>query len=394
MPFVRLRKGHAKPLWNRHPWVYRGAVQAESPGLLPGDVVDVQDPSGGFMGRGFWNGLSSIAVRIMAWDRDEEIGPDLFRRRIRAAAGLRKRLGVCDAATGYRLVHSEGDGLPGLVVDRYADFLCVQAGTAGMHRRLDEILDALEAEVAPAGIVSRPDPHFAGLEGFAPREGVLRGRGPGAPVEIMENGVRFEVDLEGGQKTGFYYDQRENRLRVAGLSAGLRILDVCSYTGAFALCSVLRGGASAAVCIETSQAAAAAAERNASLNSAGMVEVRRADASIELKAIASSGEAFDVAVTDPPKFVHSQDGLEDGLRAYKALNRLAMQALARPGLLAACSCSGLVGDQDFERMLMKAAIEAGRDIRVIERRGQAPDHPVSPACPESRYLKCFLCAID
>ncbi len=394
MASVLVRKGHAKPLWAGHPWVFRGAIARVEGGPEPGDLVDVRDASEAFIGRGYWNPNSNITVRILTRDEKEAVDAGFFLGRIGRAAEMRRRLGIPACSDSYRLVHGEGDSIPGLVVDKYGDWLCVQPGTLGINLRLDLVLDALEETFSPSGILARPDPHFAGIEGFEPPEGVLRGSAPAGPVTIAENGVRFEVDLSGGQKTGFYFDQRDNRMRVAGLSGDARVLDCCSYTGAFAIYCRVRGACRGALAVEASPPAVAAARRNVALNSADGVEVIRADVSVCLKALASEGRRFDVVVTDPPKFVHKAQGLEDGVKAYRALNRLALRVVEAGGFLAACSCSGLLSEERFERMLAEAAADAGRSVRIVERRGQAPDHPVNPACPESRYLKCFICAVD
>ncbi|MHC4601437.1 MAG: class I SAM-dependent rRNA methyltransferase [Planctomycetota bacterium] len=394
MATVRIRKGRAKPLWSRHPWVFSGAIQKTRGSFEQGDIVDVEDVSGRFIGRGYINQKSNITVRILTWNRDEQIGYRFFRQKILRAAELRKNLGFPDRGDGYRLVHSEGDGLPGLIVDRYCDRLVVQVGTLGLKRYRDDILDALEDILEPKGILGRTDPHFAELEGFEAEDGLLRGESPDGPVVIQENGMRFAVDLLEGQKTGFYFDQRENRLRVSEFSRGKRVLDCFTYSGAFALYCALRGEARQTFGIESSAPALEMAERNLDLNDNPNVVILQGEVFWELQNLVNRGEIFDIVVTDPPKFVHTWDGLDKGLQAYKVLNTMAMLILDEGGLLVACSCSGIVEEEVFERLLMDCAVEAKRDLTIIERRSQAVDHPVSPACPESRYLKCYLCMVS
>ncbi|MHC4781361.1 MAG: class I SAM-dependent rRNA methyltransferase [Planctomycetota bacterium] len=232
MATVRIRKGRAKPLWSRHPWVFSGAIQKTRGSFDQGDIVDVEDVSGRFIGRGYINQKSNITVRILTWNRDEQIGYRFFRQKILKAAELRRNLGFPENGDGYRLVHSEGDGLPGLIVDRYADHLVVQIGTLGLKKFREDILDALEDILEPKGIIGRTDPHFAELEGFDVEDGLLRGSAPDECAVINENGIRFAVDLQEGQKTGFYFDQRENRLRISQFAQRKRVLDCFTYSGA------------------------------------------------------------------------------------------------------------------------------------------------------------------
>jgi len=393
MATVRIKKGRAKPLWSRHPWVFSGAIHRTKGNFEPGDLVDVEDISGRFIGRGYINPNSNIMVRILTWDQDEQIGYRFFRQKLLRSVEVRRNLGFPGQATGYRLVYSEGDGLPGLIVDRYGDYLSVQLTTLGMHRYRDDILDALEDIIEPRGIVGRTDPHFAELEGFDVEDGLLRGEAPPSPYVIEENGIKYAVDILGGQKTGFYFDQRENRKRVAEFAKDKRVLDCFTYTGAFALTASILGGARQTYGVESSAPALEMAEHNLELNGNPNVVILQGEVFWEIQNLVNRGEIFDIVITDPPKFVHSWEGLEKGLQAYKVLNTMAMLLLDEGALLVACSCSGIVEEEVFERLLMDCAVEAKRDLRILERRSQAVDHPVSPACPESRYLKCYICMV-
>ncbi|MBN1945584.1 MAG: class I SAM-dependent rRNA methyltransferase [Bradymonadales bacterium] len=390
---IRIRKGRARPLWGHHPWVYSGAIQSLSDEVPPGEPVEIEDASGQFIGRGYCNPHSTIAARILTWDQQEAIDAAFFRRRISRAVEVRRALGLPEIATGYRLIHSEGDLLSGVVVDRYADYLVVQIGTAGMERLKEPLLQALQEELSPAGILGRSPAAFAELERFKPVEGLLAGAAPDGPVIIEEHGIRFQVDLVGGQKTGFYFDQRENRRRVAELASGRSLLDCFCYSGAFSMYSAIPGRARRVVAIDSSPVAIDLLGRNLSLNGDPAVTAIQGDVGSVLQEMLQGDQRFDLVVLDPPKLVQSVRHLEKGLTAYRRLNTLAMRILARPGLLVSCSCSGVVDEALFERMLGESALAAGREVRIVERRSQGVDHPVSPSCPESRYLKCYLCHV-
>ncbi|MCI0340681.1 MAG: class I SAM-dependent rRNA methyltransferase [Planctomycetales bacterium] len=392
MATVVLRKGKVKPAWLRHPWVYAASVAKIRGDPKPGDLVEVEDPNGEFIGRGYYNPRSTIAVRLLTWQPEEEVDSRFFRRRIAQASALRQSLSIPKGTSAFRLVHSEGDGLPGLVVDRYADHLVVQLSALGMDRQADAILDALEEVFSPAGIYGRPDAHACELEGIPGRAGVLRGKPPPEEVLVEEHGLKFAVDVVAGQKTGFFCDQRENRARVGELAAKRRVMDCFAYTGAFAL-HAARGGAREVFAFESSPEALKLAGRNRELNGTPNITILQGEVFWELQNLVNRGERFDLLVLDPPKFVRDRDTLEKGVQGYKVLNTLGIALLTEGGLLVTCSCSGLVDEETFERTLMGAAIEAGREIQVVERRSQPGDHPVVPACPESRYLKCYVCLV-
>lgn len=391
LPQIVLKKGKAKPVEARHPWIFAASVGKVRGDPRPGDLVEVCDPAGTFVGTGYYNPRSQIVVRILSWDQAEEITPGFVKRRLAQAMALRDRIGIPARTDAYRLVHSEGDGLPGLVVDRYGDWLAVQVSTAGMDKQAEAILEGLEEICAPKGIYGRPDSHACELEGIAPRAGLLRGEAPPPEIIVREDGIRFAVDLVNGQKTGFYCDQRDNRRRVGELATGRRVLDAFSYSGGFAL-HAAKGGARQVIAFESAAEALALAGRNRQLNDA-TVTLLQGEVFWELQNLVHRGEKFGIVVLDPPKFVRDRDGLGKGLDGYRTINTLGAMLTEPGGILVTCSCSGLVTEDLFTEVLLQASMEAGREIQVLERRGQPPDHPVALGCPEGRYLKCLVCAV-
>jgi 23S rRNA (cytosine1962-C5)-methyltransferase len=378
----------------RHPWIFSGALAHVAGEPEAGAEVDVLGPGGDFLGRGLFNPHSQIRVRLYT-SKDEPLDAAFFASRVRAAVRLRRDvLDVGDPEGACRMVFSEGDHLSGLTVDRYGPHLVVLLTGLGISRRLDPILDALEEELRPEGIVLRTEKGMAEEEGLILEDGLLRGRLPEAPIEVREGDLRFAVDLRTGQKTGFYLDQRHNRKRAAAYAAGRSVADVCSYTGAFSV-AALRAGATHSVAVDVSAPALELAAANAERNGvAARVETVRANAFDWLAARAEEGRTFDMIVLDPPRFARSRRGVPAALEAYRRLNALALRCLGTGGVLVTFSCSGRVSEADFQGALARAATEAGRSVRILERLAQAPDHPVSSACPESAYLKGFVCAVD
>ena len=378
----------------RHPWIFSGALSRVDGEPEPGAEVDVLDSSGALLGRGLFNPHSQIRVRLYT-SEDEPLDAAFFAARVRAAARLRRDvLGLGDPAGACRLVFSEGDALSGLTVDRYGPYLVVVLTGLGISHRLEGILDALEEELGPEAIVLRTEKGMAEAEGLILEDGLLRGSLPGAAIEVREGELRFAVDLRTGQKTGFYLDQRINRLRAASYARGRSLADVCSYTGGFSM-AALRAGAARATAVDVSapalELAAANAERNGAAS--GFAPVR-ANAFDWLGAQAAAGRKYDMIVLDPPRFARSRRGVPSALRAYQRLNGLALGCLAEGGVLVTFSCSGRVSEADFQTAVARAASEAGRPLRILERLAQATDHPVSTACPETAYLKGFVCLAE
>jgi 23S rRNA (cytosine1962-C5)-methyltransferase len=382
---VVLHKGRARPLWFGHPWVYANAVARVEGDPAPGDVVALADHDGRLIGRGFYNPRSQIPVRLCT-RADETVDAAFLRARIARARAARQRLGLPGPETNvYRLVNSEGDDLPGLVVDVYGDAAVAQITTLGIALRRDEIYDALEAELGVRSIFEIAPAAYAELEGFAAASRVARGASRGL-VPVVENGIKLEVEPLSGQKTGMFIDQRETRARVGGLARGARVLDCYSYAGGFALAAA-HGGAAAVTAVDSSARAVARIEAHAAANGV-TIEAVEADAFRFLET--ATPRAFDLVVIDPPKFARARKDLEAARKGYERLNALALQATAERGMLVTCSCSQNVDAETFERIVAAGAKQAGREVRVFERRGPASCHQLPPAFPEGQYLKVLL----
>jgi 23S rRNA (cytosine1962-C5)-methyltransferase len=385
---VVLHKGRARPLWFGHPWVYANAVDRVEGDAAPGDAVTLVDHDGRLIGRGFYNPRSQIPVRVCT-RADEALDDAFLRGRLARARGLRARLGLpSERTTIYRLVNSEGDDLPGLVVDVYGDAAVVQITTLGMSERRAAIFDALEAELGSATIYEVSSAAYADLEGFTAGSRVARGASR-PTVSGLEDGIRLEIEPLGGQKTGMFIDQRETRMRVGALAKGARVLDCYAYAGGFGL-QAARGGAASVTAVDSSARAVARVEAHAAANG---VAIEAVEADVFRYLETATPRSFDLVVIDPPKFARARKDLDAALKGYQRLNALAMNACADGGLLATCSCSQLVDAEAFERVIAAAARDAGRRVQVLEVASQGPDHPVVPAFPEGRYLKFVLCRV-
>ena len=357
-----------------------------------GDVVELISDRDQWVARGVINGQSRIRVRLYTWREAEALDDAFWRRRLEAALRWRGWLFPEEQETAVRLVSSEADGLSGLIVDRYADYLVVQVTALAIARRLDRLAPLLAELARPKGILVRGDREMSRLEKLSLPDELAWGQTPEGPVFVSEHGVRYGVDLEGGQKTGFFIDQRDNRKAAAGYFRGRRVLDLFCYTGGFALCAAA-GGAGETLGIDSSAKAIALAKANAELNGLANVRFEAADCFKSLEALAGEGRRFGGIVLDPPKFARNRQGVEEAMRAYHHLNRQAVELLEPDGILTTCSCSGHVSREDFLHMLAEAAQRSGRDIQVLEQRGAAADHPTSVTCLESEYLKCFVCRV-
>jgi 23S rRNA (cytosine1962-C5)-methyltransferase len=408
---LRLRRGRAKPLHGGHPWVFADAVAGfEGSKAEAGDEVRVVDADAHVLGRGYYSPGSAIAVRLLTRG-DEPAGEELLARRLDEALALRRDvLGLAvgcaedpsppansqkppaGPTTAFRLVHSEGDGLGGLIVDQYGPYLCVQIGTAGMDRRRETLLGLLETRLEPRGILDKSDARMRQLEKLPPpgRE-PLRGAAPEGPFEVFENGVALLADLRPGrgQKTGLYLDQRENRARFAAFAAGREVLDVFAYTGAFSLCAA-RAGAKSLTLIESSEPSLNAARANLEHSGVADADLVCADWTEGFRHLREGNRSFDLVVLDPPKFARSKDAAVQALAGYRELNAQAARLIRPGGILFTCSCSGNVPETDFERAVAGALSHAGRRAALLERRGAAPDHPVPPGFEQGAYLKCLV----
>lgn len=389
---IVLKQDRDKPVRNRHPWVFSGAVHRVEGQAQDGDLVRVSDFQGSHLATGYLNRRSQIVARLLSWDPGEEIDRSFWRARLERALAARGELEADPATDAYRVVYAEADGLPGLIVDRYGDWLVVQCLTLGMANLRDPIVDLLAELLTPVGIYARDDASVRRKEGLPLESGVLQGSEPPEFVQILEHDHRFLVDVKGGHKSGFYLDQRENRRRVAAHCRGARVLNAFSYTGGFGVyagCS----GAHSVTNIDTSRQALELAERNVALNGCEPQEMILGDAFQILRDYRDEGFVFDVVILDPPKFATSRTNVMEATRGYKDVNMLAMQLLRPGGVLATFSCSGLISADLFQKVLFGASVDAGRDVQVLEQLSQASDHPVLLTFPESAYLKGFLCRV-
>jgi len=374
--------------------VFSGALHSLPSEAADGDIVRVVDDSGQFVAWGYVNRASQITIRLLSWDEDEAIDDAfLFRRLQRAVAWRRQRYGS-PAAGAARLVYAESDGLPGLIVDRYAGWLVIQFLTLGSERWREPLMRWLVQEFAPEGIFERSDVDVREKEGLPLRAGPLWGPTPPPEVAIEEGGYRFLVDLAHGQKTGFYLDQRVNRQRVAAYSPGRELLNCFAYTGGFGIYAA-GSGAAQVWHVDTSAEALELAQRNTQLNGlpAPADHFVERDVFQLLREYRDRGQLFDLIVLDPPKFAFAQSQVERACRGYKDINRLAVQLLRPDGILATFSCSGVISQELFQKVIFGAALDARRDVLIVETMSQAPDHPVLLSFPEAAYLKGLICRV-
>lgn len=392
MPAVILKTGRERSLLRRHPWVFSGAIARLEGKPERGETVDVRSAAGEPLGRGAYSPLSQITVRMWTFDPEEEVGPALLQDRLARAIEARAALLAGSEAPGCRLVNAESDRLPGLIVDRYADFLVCQFLSAGAERWKFDLVKLLADLTACRGLFERSDVEVRRKEGLTPVKGVLQGDPPPDLVEICEGGCRYHVDVVNGQKTGFFLDQRESRARLARYARGREVLDGFAYTGGFGVAAA-RAGAARVVAIESSPAAVALARGNAALNDlgGGALEPVQGDVFRVLREQAAAGARYDLIVLDPPKYADAKKHVERAARAYKDVNLQAFKLLRPGGLLFTFSCSGAVSPELFQKIVAGAALDAGRFAQVIERLSQAADHPVALPFPEGRYLKGLVC---
>jgi 23S rRNA (cytosine1962-C5)-methyltransferase len=377
-PWVRLRSA------SFHPFIYKRMIASVDPAAKSGDVVSVYDRGDRLFGQGFYHARSQIAVRMLSY-RSEPIDEAFFRERLGAAVAWRRQLLRGDDKTNVcRLVHAEGDGLSGLIVERYAEWIAIEVFSLGVLQRLDPLRRLLTELTGLERFVVRADDRVEQIEGFHLDPQLSDAAPP--TLEIMESGLRFRVDLRGGHKTGFFADQRDNRRRLAGLAAGADLLDVCCYTGGFGIYAKALGGAASVTGVDLDEAAVDLARRNANLNQVRIKHVH-SDAFGYLRQMQTGGQRYDVVVLDPPKFVASRDEFAEGSRKYGDLNTLGMTVLKPGGLLVTCSCSGSVSRQPFLDIVKASAHRAGRQLQIVDQTGAGPDHPVMANCPESEYLK-------
>ena len=369
--------------WSFHPCIFPAMLGAVSPGAKAGDLVHVYDKEGNPFGAGLYHPRARVPLRVL-YHGPETIGDDYFLQLLDRALELRlDTLGLLSVTDSFRVIHSDGDGLSGLVVDKFSDVLSIECHSLGMAQRLPGWIPRLHERLGTRRVIFDVDPKVARLEGISPKaipSDAVRS------VRIREHGVRYEVDFESGHKTGFFCDQRENRRLLARFTKDRRVLDLCCYTGGFALAAKVLGGAAEVTGVDLDEKAIEQAKCNMNLNQARATWVQ-CDAFSYARQIQQNGQTWDVVVLDPPKLILSRDDEEDGLRKYEDLNRLALRLVKPAGLFVTCSCSGLLSAEEFERLVCRAAHKEKKRVQFFDRTGACGDHPVLSNCPESRYLK-------
>ena len=392
---VILKPRKALPFFSRHPWVFQGAVDRVEGSPAPGAAVSLHAYDGQFIAWGLINPASKIGVRLYSWDEAAPLNDEFWQQRIKEAVALRQTLFPHRGPeTACREIYSEADGLSGLTVDRYGDWLLVQLTSLALANRKEILLETLCQELKPKGIWLRTEKGIRSSEGLELADGLLWGETPPRPMFIEEHGVRYGIDVAEGQKTGFFLDQRDNRRRTADFVRGKRVLDVCCYTGGFGLNCLVNGGAAEVVAVDASESALVQARANAELNGvADRLTTIKQDAFKALEEFEAKRERFDTIVLDPPKLARNRQGIDAALRGYYSLNRFALGLIQSGGFFVTCSCSGQITHELFADMLGQAALHANRRLQLLEVRGPAADHPSSVHCLETDYLKCYLCRV-
>lgn len=404
-PVAIIRKRRAQPFFGRHPWVFAGAIERiEVPGNdAPGDetpaagtLMQVQSHQGECIGWGLFNPGSNIRIRMYFWEQQPPDLDELFRQRVQQAIEARRTVfDLRRPGSACRLIFSEADQLSGLTADWYDGYLLVQFTSLALYQFREVILNQLQQELQPQGIWLRTEKGMREAEGLEVADGLVSGEDPPRPLFISDGNLQFGVDVQQGQKTGFYLDQRNSRQAVARYTQGHRVLDAFCFSGGFGITAVKSGGATRSLGIDSSQAALDLAAANAELNGVGdRCEFQRGDVKVVLRDMAAQQTQFDTVILDPPRMARTRGGLERAIRGYIKLNLQALQVLVPGGILVTCSCSGLVSRQQFLSVVAETSRQSGRHIRLLETLGQPADHPVSAVCPETEYLKVCVCRVD
>lgn len=387
---ITLHRGKDKAAWQLHPWVFSGAIASVNNNADNGSIVEVYNADDEFIAFGVFNGRSRVAVRLLEWNPQRQIDEDWWRDRLRRSVGLRKHLLTADN-NAVRLVFAEADFLPGLIVDKYGDFISIQVHSSGTERVKDVLVDELVALLSPRSIYERSDLKSREHEGLPDTNGLLYGEMPPEFVDIIENGILYQINIVEGQKSGFYCDQRDNRLLTASYAKDQRVLDCFCYSGGFTL-NAFKQGAAQVTSVDSSALAIDTLKRNLALNGfdASTHRAVQSDVNKYLRQLGEEGERFDLIVLDPPKYAPSRSSLEKASRAYKDLNRRGLMLLESGGLLATFSCSGAMDIDTFKQVIAWAALDAGREIQFIRQFNQPEDHPIRASFPEGEYLKGLL----
>jgi 23S rRNA (cytosine1962-C5)-methyltransferase len=391
---VVLKKGKEKAVLHKHPWVFSGAIDKVQGKPANGEIIRLLSSQSAFLAYGFYNDQSRVAVRLLEWDEVVAIDADWFRQKVRTAVAGRAHILADGDTDTCRLIFSESDYLPGLIVDKYAGHLAVQVLTSGMQNAMPVIIDELNTLLSPLSIFDKSDATSRAHEGLETTNVLLAGNEPPELVMVKENGITYGINIAEGQKSGFYCDQRYNRKLLASYAKGKKVLDCFSYTGGFTL-NALREGAASVTSVDSSALAIETLTENIRLNGfeASAHNAIKSDVNTQLRKFREEEEKFDIIVLDPPKYAPSRSALDRASRAYKDLNRLGMQLLNSGGLLATYSCSGAMDMETFKQVLAWAALDAGKQVQFIYQFHQPEDHPVRASFPEGEYLKGLLCRV-
>ncbi len=394
MKDIYLKPGRDKSALQRHPWIFSGAIGKATKDIEPGKIVKVLDNKGVFVAYGYYNARSQIRIRLLEWNEQKTIDDNWWQAHIKESIERRAKMASDNRNNAYRLVYGEADLLPGLIVDKYADFVVIQVLTAGIEKIKDIIITILNDTLSPRGIYERSDVETRSIEGLPETAGLLSGQPPPDLLEISENGLKYRVDIKSGQKTGFYLDQRDNRQAAAAFASGCEVLDCFSYTGGFAV-NALAAGAKSVTMVDSSAQSLKLAEDNIQLNGFDLsnVELIGGDVFRVLRDFRTNGRKFDMVILDPPKFAPTKSDLKRALSGYKDINMLAMNLLRPNGILATFSCSGAVDPHTLQTVLFWAAGDASRPVQILKSLSQGLDHPRLVSFPESEYLKGFICGV-
>lgn len=395
MSSVFLKKSADSFIKRKHPWIFSGAIEKVEGNPANGETIQIFSSNKTLVGVGSYSPSSQIRVRVWSFNPEEKIDKDFFRKKILAASQFRKRIVDTSQTNAYRIINSENDGLPGLIVDRYADYLICQFLSSGTDFHKKIITETLDEVFNPIGIYERSDVEIRIKEGLEPTKGTLSGKEPDDLILISENGLKLSVDVKNGHKTGFYLDQRDNRKLVSEFSRGKNVLNCFSYTGGFSVYA-LSSGAKNVTQIESSESALDLSIKNIELNNfdVSCVENINGDVFEVLRKFRDERRTFDLIILDPPKFAESESQIQKASRGYKDINLLAIKLLNPGGMLFTFSCSGHISQELFQKIVADAALDSGREVKIINQLSQAADHPIATNFPEGLYLKGLVCYVE